>query len=52
MVDKGMDPLVDKKRKADFTRRILCTLHDLVKAGTVEKVGNGCGVRWKLVSAI
>jgi hypothetical protein len=49
MVDKGMDPLVDKKRKADFTRRFLCTLHDLVKAGTVQKVGNGRGVRWKLM---
>jgi hypothetical protein len=50
MVDKGKDPLVDKKLKADFTRRILCTLHDLAKAGSVEKVGNGRGVRWKLVN--
>jgi len=43
-----MDPLADRKMKADFTRRILVTLHDLVKAKTVEKIGHGRGVRWKL----
>jgi len=48
MQDKGMDPLADRKMKADFTRRILVTLHDLVKAKTVEKIGHGRGVRWKL----
>lgn len=48
LVDKGKDPLMDKKLKSDFTRRILCTLHDLTKAGTVEKIDSGRGVRWRL----
>ncbi len=52
MVDKGKDSLTDKKIKTDFTKRILCTLHDLRKAGTVEKVGAGKGVRWRLVEQV
>jgi hypothetical protein len=48
MREKGLDPEADRKQRADFTRRILVSLHDLRKAGTVEKVGAGRGVRWKL----
>jgi hypothetical protein len=49
MREKGLDP-ENRKLRADFTRRILVSLHDLVKAGTVEKVGHGFGVRWKLLA--
>src|SRR5208282_39379 len=50
MRDKGLDP-ENRKLRADFTRRILVTLHDLVKGGHIEKVGHGRGVRWKVVTA-
>ncbi len=50
MLDKGMDPEAERKVRADFTRRILVSLHDLRKAGTVEKVGHGRGVRWRLIT--
>jgi hypothetical protein len=48
MLDKGLDPESDKKQCADFTRRILVGLHDLWKAGHVEKIGqkNTCGGSW------
>src|SRR5215469_5687004 len=48
MREKGLDPDADRKQRTDFTRRILVSLHDLRRAGTVEKVGAGRGVRWKL----
>ena len=48
MRDKGLDPEADRKQRRDFTRRILVTLHDMRKAGTVEKIGAARGVRWKL----
>jgi hypothetical protein len=48
MREKGLDPEADRKQRTDFTRRILVSLHDLRKAGTVEKVGAGRGVRWRL----
>jgi hypothetical protein len=48
MRDKGLDP-ENRKLRADFTRRILVTLHDLVKAGAIEKIGHGRGVRWQAV---
>jgi hypothetical protein len=46
MRDKGMDPDADRKTRADFIRRILVSLHDLRKAGYVDKIGHGRGVRW------
>jgi len=46
MRDKGMDPEADRKTRADFIKRILVSLHDLRKAGMVEKIGHGRGVRW------
>jgi len=46
MRDKGMDPDKDRKTRADFIRRILVSLHDLRKAGMVEKIGHGRGVKW------
>jgi hypothetical protein len=48
MREKGLDPEADRKQRTDFTKRILVSLHDLRKAGTVEKVGSGRGVRWQL----
>ena len=51
MREKGLDPEADRKQRTDFTRRILVSLHDLRRAGTVEKVGEGRGVRWKLLGA-
>ena len=50
MKDKGLDPDKDRKTRTDFNRRILVSLHDLVKANAVEKVGHGRGVRWQLTS--
>ncbi len=41
MRDKGLDPEADRKIKADFTKRILVSLHDLRKAGKIEKIGAG-----------
>lgn len=48
MQDKGLDPEAERKVRADFTRRILVSLHDLRKAGTVEKIGHGRGVKWQM----
>jgi hypothetical protein len=50
MREKGLDP-ENRKLRADLTRRILVTLHDLMKAGTIEKVGHGRGVRWRPTEA-
>ena len=49
MREKGLDPEADRKQRADFTRRILVSLHDLRKNGTVEKIGHGRGVSWRLI---
>lgn len=51
MRDKGLDPERERKLRTDFNRRILVTLHDLMKAGAVEKIGHGRGVRWHAVGA-
>lgn len=48
MRDKGLDPEKDRKLRSDFIRRILVSLHDLRKAGEIEKVGHGRGVTWRL----
>ena len=50
MKDKGLDPN-EKRVRADFTRRILISLHDLRKAGLVEKIGHGKGVKWQALDA-
>jgi len=47
MREKGLDPEADRKTRCDFIRRILVSLHDLRKAGTIEKVGHGRGVIWR-----
>lgn len=52
MREKGLDPESDRKLRVDFTRRILVSLHDLRKAGTVEKIGHGRGVRWRVIGYI
>jgi hypothetical protein len=51
MREKGLDPEADRKQRTDFTQRILVSLHDLRRAGTVDKVGAGRGVKWKLAGA-
>jgi hypothetical protein len=38
----------DSAIRQDFVARFLNTLHDLFRRGTVEKIGQGRGVRWKL----
>jgi hypothetical protein len=50
MKEKGLDPDRDRKTRTDFNRRILVSLHDLVKANAVEKIGHGRGVVWRLKS--
>lgn len=49
MRDKRLDPEKNAKLRTDFCRRILVTLHDMRKAGQIEKVGHGRGVRWQAV---
>jgi len=48
MLEKGLDPAADRKQRIDFTRRILVSLHDMKKAGTVEKIGEKRGVKLRL----
>ncbi|HTT83380.1 MAG TPA: hypothetical protein VMF67_07855 [Rhizomicrobium sp.] len=50
MRDKGLDP-ENRKLRADFTRRILVSLHDLAKGGHAQKTGHGRGIRWQLIEA-
>ena len=50
MRDKGLDP-ENRKLRADLTRRILVSLHDLTKGGHVQKIGHGRGVRWQLLDS-
>ncbi|CAO3439926.1 hypothetical protein [Azospirillum doebereinerae] len=47
MRDKGLDP-EDRKTRSDFIQRVLNTLTALKGKGTVEKIGNGLGARWRL----
>jgi hypothetical protein len=47
MKDKALDS-ENRKMRRDFTRRILVSLHDLKKAGTIPKIGHGRGVVWRL----
>jgi ribosomal protein S19E (S16A) len=49
MRDKGLDPIADHKARTEITRRVLVTLHDMRKAGMVEKIGHTRGVYWKLI---
>jgi hypothetical protein len=41
-------PESDGAIRRDFVGRFLNTLHDLLRRGTVEKIGQGRGVRWRL----
>jgi hypothetical protein len=43
-------PESDGAIRRDFVARFLNTLHDLLRRGTVEKIGQGRGVRWRLTS--
>jgi hypothetical protein len=48
MLDKGLDPIAEAKLRVSFSQRILTSLHDLRRAGKVERIGSGPGVRWKI----
>jgi hypothetical protein len=50
MRDKGLDPMRDRRLRADFHRRILQTLDALERRyGTVAKSGHGrSGVSWRI----
>jgi hypothetical protein len=48
MRDKGLDPDEDRRLRSDFIKRTLRALDALRRNGSVEKIGNGRGVRWKL----
>lgn len=52
MRDKGLDPVADRKVRTSFAQRFLTSLHDLRKAGKVERIGNGKGVQWRLVEQV
>ncbi len=41
-------PETDNLVRRDCASRFLDTLHDMLRRGTVEKIGSGRGVRWKL----
>jgi hypothetical protein len=41
-------PESDGATRRDFVSRFINTLHDLLRRGTVEKIGRGHGVRWRL----
>jgi hypothetical protein len=46
MKDKGLGD--DRRVRATFVSRFLVRLDQLVEKGTVERIGSGNGVRWKL----
>ena len=47
MRDKGIAES-DRATYRDFTNRLITTLHRLRKRGSVEPIGRGRGVRWRL----
>jgi hypothetical protein len=47
MLDKGLDPVGNKKLRTLFAQRFLTSFHDLLKTGRVERIGTGSGVRWR-----
>jgi len=47
MAAKGLD-LGDAKLHRELMKRFLWTLHSMLKAGSVQKVGHGLGARWML----
>jgi hypothetical protein len=50
MADKGI-PETDKGVRQDFVARFTNTLHDQLRRGTVERIGELRNVRWKLAPA-
>lgn len=47
IADKGL-PADDAKLRRDFMARVLSSMHQLLKAGTVERIGHGLGARWRV----
>jgi hypothetical protein len=50
MKDKGLGD--DKRVRATFVSRFLVRLDQLVEKGTVERIGSGNGVRWRLAAEL
>jgi hypothetical protein len=48
MRDKGLNAEGDRRLRSDFLKRVLRALDALRRRGTVEKIGMGRGVKWKL----
>jgi hypothetical protein len=48
MLDKGLDPTLNRKLRTNFAQRFLTSLRDLRKVGKIDRVGAGKGVRWRL----
>jgi hypothetical protein len=47
LLDKGI-PRGDRATRRDFAHRFIMALHQLRRQGSIEKLGAGQGVRWKL----
>jgi hypothetical protein len=47
MAAKGI-PESDRKLRREFVKRFTSTLHDQLRRGVVEKIGENRDVRWKL----
>jgi hypothetical protein len=45
-------PLDDKHLRATFTTRFLVRLNQLADRGTIERIGSGNGVRWRLAAGL
>jgi hypothetical protein len=47
MIDKGLNP-ENRKIRSDMIGRIIQTMHRLTKDGSIQRIGQGVGVRWAL----
>jgi hypothetical protein len=47
MADKGF-PETDRQVRREFIARFMKALHNQVRRGTIERIGNGRGVRFKV----
>ncbi len=51
MKDKGL-PADDRRLRATFLSRFLVRLDQMAEKGTIERIGAGSGVRWKLAAEL
>jgi hypothetical protein len=47
MTDNGI-PETDRKMRREFVSRFTNTLHDQLRRGTIERIGEKRDVRWKI----